>query len=366
MTFQGVVAAEGLGSLLEVILLGTDQHLYWMHQVETGAWIWRGPLPNPQFSTFDMMATGVGSNGDLTLIVRRRTVDQDLVALHQPADGGPWSWDGNVPSAGSSVTLGRFTTAPGNGLQVVGSPSDGSTSLQNYYQSGSSWLWGGTLPSPPPGPFDAVASAVCFASCWPSNHTDVIALRALDGGQDAGLPCLFEQPWGQGQTWHSTNYGCLTNPDGETFRDITTGTGNQEQPQHILLTASTGRPYLYYMTTDFGWIASGYLPNPNQIGFAKVVAANGANNDLLVLGLGKVSPYYGKPYLIWQQASTGAWTWRGELPNPENRQFTAVAMARGNDNNIQVVLIGTDGLAYLIYQVNSSGNWYWAGRLLTP
>jgi len=54
------------------------------------------------------------------------------------------------------------------------------------------------------------------------------------------------------------------------------------------------------------------------------------------------------------------------LLRPLNLQFTALAVGKGDHDNLQVILIGTDGLAYLMYQINSSGNWYWYGRLPTP
>jgi hypothetical protein len=229
------------------------------------------------------------------------------------------------------------------------------------------------------------------------------SIVTLDGNSGAAdrVPYIFgvgaadKQPYVQtihsSQCWDgggNTTYRCthwglikpLPNPAGVQFKTLTAALGDGGLlPQVIGLGASDGLPYLMWQNHragDHGWHWAGQLPNPLGLRFNAAMAhyePYGKHLQLLLLGAD------GLPYLLWQSPS-GMWHWGGKLPNPKTFyggiQFSALAAGLGNaecmipglverkwGRNLQVILLGVDGLPYLIWQSCQKGTWHWYGKL---
>ena len=111
-----------------------------------------------------------------------------------------------------------------------------------------------------------------------------------------------------------------------------------------------------YVTSNNALTVFGVLGNTS------LVAMGQGNQEFLqVISLGDD----GLPYLLWQD-NNGNWSNYGALPGPSGVQFSTVAMGRGNLGQLQVVGIGkADGMPYLIWQ-DTSGNWHNFGQLPNP
>ena len=97
--------------------------------------------------------------------------------------------------------------------------------------------------------------------------------------------------------------------------------------------------------------------------FKAIATARGDHDNLQVILLGSD----GYPYLLWQAHADGGWHWYGKLPNPNGVRFSTIATGIGDDQNVQVVGIGAyDNLPYLIWQGHSDGLWFWYGPLPNP
>jgi hypothetical protein len=94
--------------------------------------------------------------------------------------------------------------------------------------------------------------------------------------------------------------------------------------------------------------------------FTAVATGKGQNGNLQVVLLGTDKLLY----LVYQVNSSGNWYWYGALPNPSGVQFKDVAVGIANNNNLQVVALGaSDGRQYLTWQSASDGGWHWYGQL---
>ncbi len=123
------------------------------------------------------------------------------------------------------------------------------------------------------------------------------------------------------------------------------------------------------------WLFGGLLPNPNNLVFTKVQAINGfpVNNyegvlEIIALGGQSVGdPQY--PYLLElpnvvatldSDPLAWTWNWKNQLPsNPPSPSFVDFDIESGpTGQNLQLVLLGSDGNTYVNFQV-PSGNWGW-------
>jgi len=353
-TIQFTKVATGIGNSgnLQVILLGaTDGRPYLLYQVSgSGSWYWYGQLPNPNGLQFRAVSTGKASNGNLQVILLGK-FDGRPYLIWQSNSNGAWHWYGQLPNP-NGVGFSTVATDDSNVTVFGVGASDGLPYRIDL--AGTSWYWFGQLPDPDGVHFSAVATTHCNPiTC---SLTELIGLGASDG-----LPYRITQLLNGTWSWS----GQLPDP-GIGFRAIATGIGGpNENPQLIGLRASDGLPYLIYQVNQNGqWYWFGQLPDPIGAGFSAVATGKGNNGNLQVILLRNGD---GLPYLIYQVNGSGSWYWSGQLPDPSGVGFSAVAAGRGNNGNLQVILLGAnDGLAYLIYQVSGSGNWYWGGLLPTP
>jgi len=360
-----------------VALIGTDGLPYMIWQdLDGGLWHWWGALPNPNGLHFTSLAMERASNANGQLFLTG--TDGRLYLIFFDASlGGPPIWYGQLPSPNcGSHCLVSLAAGQGNGLQVLGIEEscvgcgDPQPEMWNDYLSGSTWYSYGAVPNRGY-TFRKIATVVC-SNCggWP--QLAAIGLRPTSGTfspETLGLPCWARQLVGYGQNWEQ--FACLTNPAGLKFQAMATGRGNNDNPQLITIGANPncsncdGLPYLYFQqNSTANWLWYGALPNPAGIKFHSVTTGNGNNGgNMQVIAL--AGPAAGLPYLIYQGRADGSWHWYGQLPDPIGMQFTTAAAAQGNNNNLQVILLGTDGRPYLIWQSNSDGSWHWYGLLPT-
>lgn len=138
----------------------------------------------------------------------------------------------------------------------------------------------------------------------------------------------------------------------------------------VLLDYVSNQPFVAIQNSDGSW-----LPDANALwslagqdnrnppvpgGFKDVVMARGNSDNLQIVLLGTDD---GLPYLFWQDAA-GTFHWHGRLPSdqPEGG-FKAMDMGRDGDGNLQLVMLGaTDGIPYLTWQ-NTGGSWIQAPNL---
>jgi hypothetical protein len=356
-----------------VALLGTDGIAYQMYQdLNNGTWGWYGPL-TPVGLQFTSMAMERSSNGNGQLFLTG-TDGRLYLVFFDASLGGPPVWYGQLPSPSGcpSHCLVSLAAGQGSGLQVVGIEQDNgapSAEVWSDYLAGSTWLPHPAINSGYT--FNKIATVVC-SDCagWPSLYA--IGLRPTSGALDPptlGLPCVARQLVNGTGDWE--RFVCQDNPDGIKFQAMATGRGNNDNPQLIMIGANPncsncdGKPYLYFQQNSTGaWPLAwhGPLPNPDSMKFHFVTTGNGNNGgNMQVIAL--AGPWAGLPYLIYQGRGDGSWHWYGPLPDPIGMQFTTASAAQGNNNNLQVVLLGTDGRPYLIFQTNSDGVWHWYGLL---
>jgi hypothetical protein len=72
------------------------------------------------------------------------------------------------------------------------------------------------------------------------------------------------------------------------------------------------------------------------------------------------------PYLVSQNNPRGPWSSYGPLPVPAGVHIVAVTATSGNQNNLQAVCIGQDGVPYTVWQDNNTGNWAPGANLPVP
>jgi hypothetical protein len=135
----------------QVIGLGaSDGRPYLFYQTNpSGTWYWSGQLPNPNGLAFTTVATGVGNNDNLQVILLHAGDGLPYV-VYQVDESGSWYWGGQLPDP-NGIGFGNVATGIGNGgnLQVVMlGASDGLPYLLYQVHGSGSWYWAGRLPTP--------------------------------------------------------------------------------------------------------------------------------------------------------------------------------------------------------------------------
>ena len=129
----------------------------------------------------------------------------------------------------------------------------------------------------------------------------------------------------------------------------------------VFLGTDDGQPYGISMNrTNITWGWNGNVFNiPSGKSFSALAFTNVNNNGQLIL----IGNNDHLPYLVTQDASTGAWTWQGELTNQHSAGFRHVTAVVDSNNNFHVFLTGLDdGMPYHIYQ-NAGSSWTWGGQV---
>lgn len=183
-----------------------------------------------------------------------------------------------------------------------------------------------------------------------NGYCQVISLDAY-----GAFPCVdFQDSSGR---W---NPGVVLDSSGRRYATLAAGTGNEGNLQVILLGEADHQPYLCWQAAGNGlWSSISSLPGSSHpAGYSAVAMAPGNSGNLQAILLGKDD---GQPYLYWQAAGNGIWSYPTPLTSSSHPAgFSALAMGQGNDGNLQVVMLGRDDhQPYLFWQ--AAGNGIWAG-----
>ncbi|TKD03220.1 hypothetical protein [Polyangium fumosum] len=250
--------------------------------------------------------------------------------------------------------------AQGNGgnLQVIGiGRADALPNLADWQYSGDgSWHAGFALPSPGVRLLPSLTVA-------PGNggNLQVVGLGSLDN-----LPYLASWQNNSDGSWHAgfalpsaTAPGAPPGAPPVALSSIAMANGNNGNLQVVGIRAVDSLPYLasWQNNSDGSWHAGFALPSPNVALLSSIAMANGNNGNLQVVGLGGADRL---PYLAsWQNSSDGTWHPGFVLPGPGVR-LSSIAVAPGNSGNLQV--IGIDAISNLAYlaswQSSSDGTWH--------
>ena len=172
-----------------------------------------------------------------------------------------------------------------------------------------------------------------------------------------GFPCVDFQDFRSGG-WNP--WGPLPGPAKKSYATLAVGVGNEKNLNVILLGEDDHQPYLCSQAAGNGvWSFIAPLPGvAHPAGYSAVAMAQGNEGNLQAVLLGCDD---GQPYLYWQAAGNGIWT--GPTPLTAARHaagFSAVALGAGNDGNLQLVVLGRDDhQPYLYWQ--AAGNGIWSG-----
>lgn len=146
---------------------------------------------------------------------------------------------------------------------------------------------------------------------------------------------------------------------------ISVNIGNNGNAQVVLIN-ETGTPVLLWQDNSSGSWTWDWLPVNNSINppnfdlhLTTVQLGKGNSGNLQAVFTGQD----GLPYLIWQDNSNGIWSLFGKLPGDQGSNYSLVQLANGNNNNLQCVFQDSNNQLYLIWLDNNSGIWNWYGRL---
>ncbi|MCG8463821.1 MAG: hypothetical protein MI750_03080 [Xanthomonadales bacterium] len=239
-----------------------------------------------------------------------------------------------------------------NNLQVVISTSN-DEGPQLIWQDDTNGVWHNPVALP-------YATGLSFSSAGLARgNADNLQLVLIE--KDKGQLYLIWQDNNTGE-WRFS--GKLNNPKSYAFSHVALAKGNNEYLQGLLIEKDSGRPLYVWQDNEGQWAEPGFLPNEDGLAFSALALSRGAGGYLQAVFLDK---YRGYPHLIWQNNNTGVWNDSTKLPNPNGVEFSHLVMAKGNAENLQVVLLEKNsGHPYLIWQDNNNGAWASPGMLPNP
>jgi len=321
-----------------------------------------GPTQIPAQTTFSAVL-GVDFFGLLAL-------DQkgSLWSTTQDAEG---NWNPNgfslLPNAllpnGQALSFADFGACQVAGFPVLVAAGGSGPAPNVYAQVGVLAQGGLTQPAPIGGEYLSKGSVAAIGIDPNGVSTAVV----VGSSTLAGWPPFWCFTSVDGVNWLAAGTPQET-PFGVNLAALVSGNPNGTL-QAILL--QNGTPYLIWDASGNGsnWVLfqnqnNGQLPNPDGRQFSMMAAARGNGGNLQVVGISN-----GLPDLIWQGAG-GDWSpyanpqGQGmQLPdaNPMNALLD-LAMGTGNQGFLQVGYIGQDGSIYVNWQ-DQDGNWGWYGPL---
>lgn len=136
---------------------------------------------------------------------------------------------------------------------------------------------------------------------------------------------------------------------------IALGQGCAGYCQVISLDAYGAFPCADFQDSTGRWNPFGAI-NPPGKRFSSVAAGKGNQGNLQVILLGEDDH---QPYFCWQAEGNGIWSAVAPLPGASHPAgYSAVAMAQGNSGNLQAILLGRDDhQPYLYWQAAGNGDW---------
>ncbi len=280
--------------------------------------------------------------------------------LVQDLSSGRWVFLGQLPNP-NGLHFTEVATGYGNNgnLQIALVSTSGDPYLIYQSNSDGTYHWVGLLP-------DAA-----------------VPLGTVKSGAGNGLQLIYTTPqftngswidYQVGSSWFA--YGGFPNYNGQkdfsTFETVVcTGSCGVGPRLTVFGLTSANTPTYPVGTLCANWqfIGAGEtwqsdfgcIPRPDGKTFNVIGAGLGNNNNPQLVGLGTDD---GLPYLWWQSTSSGYWSWYGALPDPSRIRFNVFTMGKGNHGNLQVIALGSsNGLPYLFWNSNSDGSWHWTGAL---
>jgi hypothetical protein len=337
----------GMGNMLQVVFLGNDGLPYLAWQDSYGKWSYNGVLPRDAVNkSYDDLATGTGKNGNLQVFMLGH--DNGLIHVtEQNRTTGNWSYKLPLPNPLNNL---RFTAiATGidySGNLVLVCLGNDKQPYVIQQDSNGNYKFTGLLPN---------LYVTNFFVKLAMGVTDAGNLQVILIGND-GYPYVVQQDK-QGQ-WGSLTR--MDNPANIQYSSVITGTAYNGKLNVYLIGKYDGQLYLIEQNSNtVAGTNKGVIPHyMNMLPLVGVSTGMGNDGTPQVICICND----GQPYLIYQDHTSGSWSYYGKLPSaPQKLQFKAVAAGIGNGKNLQVICLDSSTQPYLIWQDHNSGSWGYYG-----
>lgn len=317
------------------------------------------------YSSISMCVANSYGNDDLIALALGR-IDRLPHEVRQQG-GGDGNWiPGDVPFAGNTPeeALGYAVLGMGSGYQgavcvvlmsyrnnqpfFTSQNSDGT-----FSDTSSLWTLCGHDAQNPPCPEGFIN--VCMAQ---GNHNN-LQIVCIDG---EGMPHLFYQNASDGSLHYA---GTLWGTSFEPIIALSMCRGHDDALELVMLGKYTGVPYSLTLSSAGSWTNQGTLwdratggDNKHSDGFKDLTMHQGNNDNLQVVLLGRSD---GLPYQFWQKDSNGHWYWNDAMTNKSSKTYKAIASGYGRNlamNYLSVVMLDADqGQVWELYQDPLTGSW---------
>ncbi|WP_433931551.1 hypothetical protein AB3662_44890 [Sorangium cellulosum] len=295
---------------------------------------------------FSSLALAKGNSGNLQVVGIGAANGLPYLVSWQDSTDGSWHAGFALPSAGGRLSSLALAQGNSGNLQVVGiGAANGLPFLASWQGStDGSWHAGFALPSS-----GMRLSSLALAQGNSGN------LQVVGIGDADGLPYLASWQGSGNGTWYA---GFALPSAGVRLSSLALAQGNSGNLQVVGIGAADGLPYLasWQGSGNGTWYAGFALPSAG-VRLSSLALAQGNSGNLQVVGIGAAD---GLPYLAsWQGSGNGTWYAGFALPSAGVR-LSSLALAQGNNGNLQVVGIGAaDGLPYLAsWQDSTDGSWH--------
>jgi hypothetical protein len=342
-----VKTGVGMGNMLQVVLLGNDGLPYLAWQDTQGKWYYNGVLTRDSVNkSYEDLATGTGKNGNLQVFMLGHE-DGLIHVTEQNRTTGNWIYKLPLPNPLNNLKFTAIATGidySGN-LVLVCLGNDKQPYVVQQDQNGN-YNFTGLLPN---------LYVTNFFVKLAMGVTDAGNLQVILIGND-GYPYVIQQDK-QGK-WGSLTR--MDNPANIQYSSVVTGPSYNGKLNVYLIGKYDGQLYLIEQSNNsVAGSNKGVIPHYMNM-LPLVGVSSGLGND----GTPQVICICndGQPYLIYQDHSSGTWSYYGKLPSaPQKLPFKAVAVGIGNGKNLQVICLDVSTQPYLIWQDHNSGAWGYYG-----